>query len=141
MMTSINDATPDEWDAIANKFNTMPKTDGQLDREAKEKLYKQGVILDQKLKKEMLDNHMKTLEGYNNINSPSHYNQGRIECIDAIEAMLSIEEYIGYLRGNSAKYRWRFRYKNGVEDLKKAEWYEKRLIKFMEAHDVVGQKS
>ncbi|SVD13596.1 uncharacterized protein METZ01_LOCUS366450 [marine metagenome] len=119
----------------------MPKTDGQLDREAKEKLYKQGVILDQKLKGEMLDNHMKTLEGYNNINSPSHYNQGRIECIDAIEAMLSIEEYIGYLRGNSAKYRWRFRYKNGVEDLKKAEWYEKRLIKFMEAHDVVGQKS
>ena len=98
-MTSINDATPDEWDAIANKFNTMPKTDGQLDREAKEKLYKQGVILDQKLKGEMLDNHMKTLEGYNNINSPSHYNQGRIECIDAIEAMLSIEEYIGYLRG------------------------------------------
>ena len=36
MMTSINDATPDEWDAIANKFNTMPKTDGQLEREAKE---------------------------------------------------------------------------------------------------------
>ena len=141
MMTSINDATPDEWDAIADKFNTMPKTDGQLEREAKAKLYKQGVILDQKFKKEMLDNHMKTLEGYNNINSPSHYNQGRIECIDAIEAMLSIEEYIGYLRGNSAKYRWRFRYKNGVEDLKKAEWYEKRLRKFMEAHDVVGQKS
>ena len=140
MMTSINDATPDEWDAIANKFNTMPKTDGQLDREAKEKLYKQGVILDQKLKGEMLDNHMKTLEGYNNINSPSHYNQGGIECIDAIEAMLSVEEYVGYLRGNSAKYRWRFRYKNGVEDLKKAEWYEKRLRKFMEAHDVVGQK-
>jgi len=41
--------------------------------------------------------------------------------------MLSPEEYVGYLRGNSLKYRWRFRYKNGVEDLKKAKWYENRL--------------
>ena len=45
------------------------------------------------------------------INNPEHYNQGGIECIDAIEAMLSEEEFIGYLRGNSQKYRWRFRYK------------------------------
>ena len=74
------------------------------------------------------------------VNNPPHYNKGEIECIDAIEAMLTHEEYVGYLRGNSLKYRWRFRYKNGVEDLKKAEWYEKRLRKFMEAHDVVGQK-
>ena len=62
------------------------------------------------------------------VNNPEHYNQGDIECIDSIEAMLSIEEYIGYLRGNSQKYRWRFRYKNGIEDLKKAEWYEKQLL-------------
>jgi len=63
------------------------------------------------------------------INSPPHYKKGDIECIDAIQAMLSSEEYIGYLRGNSLKYRWRFRYKNGIEDLKKAEWYEERLKK------------
>ena len=62
------------------------------------------------------------------VNNPVHYNQGDIECIDSIEAMLSTEEYIGYLRGNSQKYRWRFRYKNGIEDLKKAEWYEKQLL-------------
>lgn len=61
------------------------------------------------------------------INNPKHYNQGDIECIDAIRAMLSSEEFIGYLRGNSLKYRWRFRYKNGVQDLDKAEWYENRL--------------
>ena len=61
------------------------------------------------------------------VNSPPHYQKGDIECIDAIQAMLSPEEYVGYLRGNSLKYRWRFRYKNGVEDLKKAKWYEKRL--------------
>jgi len=38
------------------------------------------------------------------------------------------------------KYRWRFRYKNGIEDLNKAEWYEKRLVKFMEDYNVLGQK-
>jgi len=61
------------------------------------------------------------------VNNPKHYNQGEIECIDAIRAMLSDEEFIGYLRGNSLKYRWRFRYKNGIQDLEKAEWYERRL--------------
>ena len=61
------------------------------------------------------------------VNNPKHYNQGDIECIDAIRAMLSSEEFIGYLRGNSLKYRWRFRYKNGVQDLDKAEWYENKL--------------
>ena len=35
------------------------------------------------------------------VNNPDHYNQGEIECIDAIEAMLSKREFIGYLRGNS----------------------------------------
>ena len=60
--------------------------------------------------------------------NPSHYReQGAIECIDAMESMLTREEFIGYLRGNSFKYRWRFRHKNGIEDLNKAEWYENRL--------------
>jgi len=129
-MTSINDATPDEWDAIANKFNTIPKTDGELDREAKAKakLYKQGVMLDQKVKGELLDNHMKTLEGYNNINSPSHYNQGRIECIDAIEAASTKEEFEGYVRANVLKYVWRFRSKDNIKDLRKASWYLNKLI-------------
>ena len=62
------------------------------------------------------------------VNHPPHYNNGKIECIDAIEAMLTHEEYVGYLRGNSLKYRWRFRYKDFIQDLKKAEWYENRLL-------------
>ena len=66
------------------------------------------------------------------VNNPEHYNQGDIECIDAIEAMLDHDEFVGYLRGNSLKYRWRFKYKNGIEDLKKAEWYENKLLKVLE---------
>ena len=74
------------------------------------------------------------------VNQPPHYNQDKVECIDAIEAMLSPEEYVGYLRGNSLKYRWRFRYKGKpVEDLQKANWYEQRLLTFMkENKDVLG---
>jgi hypothetical protein len=66
------------------------------------------------------------------VNSPAHYGQGKIECIEYIEDFLSPDEYIGYLRGNIAKYNHRWRYKNGLEDLRKAEWYHKRLLAFME---------
>lgn len=62
------------------------------------------------------------------VNNPSHYASGAIECIDAMESMLSRDEFIGYLRGNIFKYQWRYKHKNGLEDLKKAEWYQRKLI-------------
>ena len=57
-----------------------------------------------------------------NVNSPSHYNQAGIECIDAIKASLG-DGYQDYCKGNVMKYLWRYKYKNGIEDLKKAQWY------------------
>lgn len=72
------------------------------------------------------------------VNSPAHYGQGQIECIDYIEDFLSRDEYIGYLRGNVAKYMHRWRYKNGLEDLRKANWYLNRLIWTMEKKDVLS---
>lgn len=66
------------------------------------------------------------------VNNPSHYGQGSIEAIKYIEDLLSREEYIGYLRGNIAKYLHRWRYKNGVEDVKKARWYLNALIQELE---------
>ena len=69
------------------------------------------------------------------VNNPPHYNKGGIECIDAIEAMLAHEEFVGYLRGNSLKYRWRFRYKNGIQDLEKAEWYENKLMETLKENE------
>lgn len=63
------------------------------------------------------------------VNSPSHYTQGGIECIDAIEAALTPEEFRGFCKGNALKYMWREKHKNGGEDLRKAEWYLSRLIK------------
>lgn len=67
-----------------------------------------------------------------NVNSPSHYGQGKIEAIEYISDFLTPEEYQGFLRGNIAKYLHRFPYKNGIEDLKKAQWYLERLIQEVE---------
>ena len=61
------------------------------------------------------------------VNSPKHYNESGIECIDALEAMLG-KGFESYLQGNIAKYLWRYKYKNGLEDLKKAQWYLNKLI-------------
>ena len=75
------------------------------------------------------------------VNSPAHYNNGDIECIDAIEAMLTADEFIGYLRGNSLKYRWRFRYKNEpVQDMLKANWYEEKLLQFYKKINISLEK-
>ena len=61
------------------------------------------------------------------VNHPPHYNKAGIECIDAIRAATG-EGFEHYLQGNILKYLWRYRYKNGSEDLKKAQWYLDKLI-------------
>lgn len=62
------------------------------------------------------------------VNHPAHYTQGAVECIDALEASMTPEEFRGYLKGCQMKYVWRYRMKGGVEDLRKARWYLDRLI-------------
>lgn len=61
------------------------------------------------------------------VNAPPHYRQGDIECIDAIRAALTPEEFRGYCKGNAFKYVWRERHKGGAESLAKAAWYLARL--------------
>jgi hypothetical protein len=63
-----------------------------------------------------------------NVNHPDHYTYSEIECIDAIRAQMSKEEYQGYLKGCIAKYLWRWRIKGGMESLRKAQWYLNKLI-------------
>jgi len=67
-----------------------------------------------------------------NVNKPPHYNQSGIECIDAIQAATG-DGFEYYLQGNIIKYLWRYRYKNGIEDLKKAQWYLNKLIEVNDA--------
>ena len=65
------------------------------------------------------------------VNHPSHYNSTSLECIDAIMAATD-EGFEYYLQGNIIKYLWRYRYKNGIQDLKKAQWYLAKLIETQE---------
>lgn len=63
-----------------------------------------------------------------NVNHPSHYTEGKIECIEYIEDKLTPEEYRGYIKGNVLKYITREKHKNGDEDIRKAKWYLDRLV-------------
>ncbi len=61
--------------------------------------------------------------------NPSHYKQGSVECIDALAAAThDLQGLDAVCTANAIKYLWRWKQKNGVEDLKKAQWYIDRLI-------------
>jgi hypothetical protein len=62
-----------------------------------------------------------------NVNHPDHY-QGSLECIMAIRAALTPEEFRGFCKGNVLKYAWRERQKGQDESLAKARWYIDQLI-------------
>ena len=58
------------------------------------------------------------------VNSPPHYNAGRIEVIDAIE-----DWDLGFNDGNAIKYIARHKHKdNSVQDIEKAIWYLQRHL-------------
>ena len=63
------------------------------------------------------------------VNHPTHYTSGEIECIDAIRAALTPEEFRGFCKGNVIKYVWRSNLKGDrIKDQKKALWYLNRLV-------------
>lgn len=62
------------------------------------------------------------------VNKPNHYTYSSIESIEYLMDIMTKEEFIGWLRGNIHTYLHRYKHKNGVEDLKKAEFYLKLLI-------------
>lgn len=62
------------------------------------------------------------------VNNPAHYTAGGVETIDYLKAKMTKEQFRGFLIGNVLKYVSRYPHKNGVEDLKKADWYLNKLI-------------
>ena len=68
-----------------------------------------------------------------NIN-PSHYQNGKVECIDALEsATINKTGLEAVCTANVIKYLWRYEDKNGLEDIKKAQWYLNKLISHVES--------
>ena len=96
---SIDSATPDQWDKVSKSKTAYGKLAHPADRPS------------------------------DPVGAPDHYNKGAIEAIEAIKASMHPQEYKGYLKGNCLKYLWRYEYKNGVEDLRKARVYLDWLIK------------
>ena len=89
------------------------------------------------MRKKMEGNQPKFLSGKTKedmVNHPPHYNKAGIETIEAIKAMTD-DGFEYYLQGNIMKYLWRYRYKNGAEDLKKAQWYLNELIDVLENNE------
>ena len=67
------------------------------------------------------------------VNHPKHYNQGGIECIDALKAATVGKRGIeAVCVANVIKYLWRYEEKNGIEDVRKAKFYIERLLKELE---------
>ena len=103
----LNDATPAQWDALRKKAPAIEKTGIEAWMQAA---------------------HEEAEEIMDNVNRPTHYNTGNIECIEAIEESMSSVAFKGYLKGNCMKYLWRYDYKGKPsEDLQKAGWYLQKL--------------
>ena len=84
----------------------------------------------------------KKLHFFDPVEKPIHYAAGTVECIDAIEAQLTPEEFRGYLKGAMLKYIWRYTYKDrALEDLLKARWYLDKLIQKVADADNSNSKS
>lgn len=76
------------------------------------------------------------------VNHPSHYNHGGIECIDGIAAATcGLEGLDAVCTGNVIKYMWRWKFKNGIEDLQKAKWYLDKLIQRQKALAILDKMS
>ena len=127
---SINDATPREWDSLKAKgpdkpedcLMNKPVTKAEDIKDSTFKTITGGLYhpSDSMLDKQMFPEK-------DSVNHPPHYNKGGLEAIDYIEQQLE-DGFADYLEGNVLKYIHRWRYKNGIEDLRKAEWYLKKLI-------------
>ncbi|MDB4277817.1 DUF3310 domain-containing protein [Gammaproteobacteria bacterium] len=141
---SINDATRFDWDRLreASAAGHSPLLEREPDDTRPESPHKlHAPLLDKYIALADEEQRQQDLfvaqwddyevdEDEDVVNNPTHYNTGRIECIEAIRESMSSEAYAGYLKGNCMKYLWRYDYKGKpIEDLEKAQWYLAKLLK------------
>ena len=99
-----------------------------------ERLRKEIPAIENSIDEAMIECHKDDCAEEDVVNSPSHYNSGGIECIEAIEQSMTEEAFKGYLKGNVQKYMWRYEMKGKpAEDLKKAQWYLNKLVEAQES--------
>ena len=85
-----------------------------------------GMSIDEVIKRFQSNAEYETIKkgaDKDNIN-PDHYKSSTsLECIEAMEMVFSKKAVIDFCMCNAWKYIWRWKHKNGQEDLKKADWY------------------
>lgn len=72
------------------------------------------------------------------VNHPKHYTslEAFVRCtkcdtLNAVEC-IDVTRHMDFAIGNAVKYLWRYKNKNGIQDLKKAAWYINDAIKQLE---------
>lgn len=69
----------------------------------------------------------------NNVDHPSHYNEGKIECIDAMVETFGKTSVQDFCVLNAFKYIWRYKHKGKPkEDIEKAVWYLNKYLSLEE---------
>ena len=76
----------------------------------------------------LFGNNEKPEKKTDNVNHPQHYTHGKYECIEVMTDIFGPEAVKDFCICNAFKYLWRHKYKNGVEDIKKAKWYVDKYI-------------
>ncbi len=87
----------------------------------------------------MYINRVKGIHAKDEAIKPNHYRVGKIEAIDIIEDQLDEEELRGAYLGIILKYIFRYKYKNGLVDLEKANYYLDKMIKYFESKEQKSQ--
>ena len=110
------------WDSKTDKYSSM-----LLDEKQAARWIKDGRA--KKMEFRTLAEWQDDKPESDQVDHPSHYTQGPIECIDAIASALGHDAFIEFLRGQVIKYMWRLGHKGeAMEDAKKGTWYANRLV-------------
>ena len=72
---------------------------------------------------------------FDNVNRPAHYNTGKYESIDVMVETQGIDAVKNFCICNAFKYIYRHRFKNGIEDIKKAIWYLNKYVELEESNE------
>lgn len=112
MLTPMSDEVREQFEFLKTLMNSPSRYRDRI-----------GLVVD------WIERNLAATEAVETVNHPSHYNQGGIECVDAIHAMLTAEEYRGFIKGTVVCYVWREKFKNGNEDLRKSIWWLEDVLK------------
>ena len=88
--------------------------------------------------REFIDINLKTdendsVKSFDSVECPKHYTDGKYECIDVMLETQGKEATMNFCLCNAFKYLYRHNKKNGLEDIRKTQWYINKYIELEES--------